>query len=74
MALDSISFPEPIKFIKIDIEGHELSAFEGMKETILKYKPLIWLEDNKKTAVPYLEKLGYKIILKQTASNDYLMV
>jgi len=74
MALDSISFPEPIKFIKIDIEGHELSAFEGMKETILKYKPLIWLEDNKKTAVSYLEKLGYKIILKQTATNDYLMV
>jgi hypothetical protein len=45
-----------------------------MKETILKYKPLIWLEDNKKTAVSYLEKLGYKIILKQTATNDYLMV
>lgn len=74
IALDTIVFPEPIKFIKIDIEGHELSAFEGMKETILKYKPPIWLEDNEKTAVPYLEKLGYKTILKQTASNDYLMV
>ena len=74
VALDTFKFPEPIKFIKIDIEGHELSAFEGMRNILLKDKPLIWLEDNKKIAVPYLEKLGYKIIEKQTTSNDYLMI
>lgn len=74
IALDTIEFPEPIKFIKIDIEGHELSAFEGMKNTLLKYKPIIWLEDNNLTAVPYLENLGYKIISKQTNTNDYLMI
>ena len=74
VALDTIEFPEPIKFIKIDVEGHELSAFEGMKNTLLKYKPIIWLEDNNLTAVPYLENLGYKIISKQTNTNDYLMI
>ncbi len=74
IALDTITFPEPIKFIKIDVEGHELSAFEGMTDLLLKYKTVIWLEDNSRTAVPYLEKLGYKIIQKQTSTNDYLMI
>ena len=74
IALDTITFPEPIKFIKIDVEGHELSAFEGMKNLLLKYKPVIWLEDNSKTAVPYLEKLGYKIMQQQIETNDYLMI
>jgi FkbM family methyltransferase len=74
IALDTITFPEPVKFIKIDVEGHELSAFEGMTDLLLKYKPTIWLEDNSKTAVPYLEKLGYKIIQKQISTNDYLMI
>jgi hypothetical protein len=28
-----------ITYIKLDIEGAELDALEGMKETIVKYKP-----------------------------------
>jgi FkbM family methyltransferase len=74
IALDTITFPERVKFIKIDIEGHELSAFEGMKNLLLRDKPIIWLEDNSLTAVPYLKKLGYKIVEKQTPTNDYLMI
>ena len=74
IALDTITFPKPISFIKIDIEGHELSAFEGMKDLLLRDKPIIWLEDNRGTAVPYLETLGYKIIEKEVNTNDYLMV
>ncbi len=74
IALDTITFPKPISFIKIDVEGHEISAFEGMKDLLLKDKPVIWLEDNKQTAVPYLETLGYKIIDKEINTRDYLMI
>ena len=74
MALDTITFPKPISFIKIDVEGHEISAFEGMKDLLLRDKPVIWLEDNKHTAVPYLETLGYKLIDKETNTQDYLMI
>jgi len=74
IALDTITFPEPIKFIKIDVEGHELSAFEGMTDLLLKYKPIIWLEDNSHKAVPYLQKLGYKIVESHNPTNDYLMI
>ena len=74
LALDTFNFDKKVEFIKIDIEGHELSAFEGMKELLLKDKPLIWLEDNIGTSVPYLQSLGYKIIKKQIETNDYLML
>ena len=74
ISLDTITFPQPIKFIKIDVEGHELSAFEGMKTLLLRDKPVIWLEDNSRTAVPYLKKLGYTIIDGDVNTNDYLMI
>lgn len=73
LALDTFNFNQPVKFIKIDVEGHELSAFEGMKNLLLKDKPLIWLEDNNKDAVPYLQHLGYQILEQSELTNDYLM-
>jgi len=38
---------EDIKFIKIDVESHELFVFKGGFNTIKKYKPTIWIEDFK---------------------------
>ena len=63
-----------MSFIKIDIEGHEYSAFEGMSNLLNKDKPMIWLEDNSKDAVSYLESLGYNILEKNESTNDYLMI
>lgn len=74
LALDTFTFDKKVEFIKIDVEGHELSAFEGMKNLLLKDKPLIWLEDNKRNAVPYLQSLGYKIIKQQIETSDFLML
>ena len=45
-----------------------------MKHLLLKDKPQIWLEDNKGTAVSYLQSLGYKILDKEQLTNDYLMI
>ena len=85
IALDTITFPEAVKFIKIDIEGHEYSAFEGAKKLITKDKPLIWLEDHTKpigdgVAIRYLKNLGYEILEsylirddKSASSSDFLM-
>ena len=78
LSLDTLTIPEPVKMIKIDIEGHELSAFEGMKQLLLKDKPLIWLEDltlytNPNNAVSYLKTLGYNIIEQEISSCDFLM-
>jgi len=73
LALDTFNFHKQVDFIKIDIEGHELSAFEGMKDLLITNRPLVWLEDNKGDAVPYLQSLGYQILEKNELTNDYLM-
>jgi hypothetical protein len=65
---------KPITFIKLDVEGHELSALEGMKKTLLKYKPLVWVEDlTNSVAINYLTNLGYNILEKEVSTSDYLM-
>ena len=62
LKLDNIILDKPVSFIKIDIEGHEYSAIEGMVNLIKKDKPMIWLEDFTENTVLYLESLGYQIV------------
>ena len=56
------------------MQQDEYSAFEGMLNLIKQYKPMIWLEDNNKTAVEYLQTLGYTILEKNESTKDYLMI
>tara|TARA_R110002020_G_scaffold106532_1_gene247935 strand:- start:696 stop:1478 length:783 start_codon:yes stop_codon:yes gene_type:complete len=42
--LDSFNIQDKIDYIKLDIEGWEIYALEGAKETLLKNKPIIILE------------------------------
>lgn len=63
--LDDYQFRN-IGFIKIDVEGHELSVLHGARETIRNNKPILLVEieeRHKKNAVPdsckFLEELGY---------------
>jgi len=44
--LDAIqdSFPRPVRFIKCDVEGHELSVFKGAAELLQTDKPTILVE------------------------------
>jgi FkbM family methyltransferase len=57
-------------FMHLDVEGYELAALKGGKETILKYKPVITFEahvlENKdlvKHLFIFIEDLGYKTFM-----------
>jgi FkbM family methyltransferase len=60
--LDSFNF-ENISLIKIDVEGFEEQVLLGGKQTIAKFKPIIYLEADRFDRLPSLaktlEKMGY---------------
>ncbi|OQB10055.1 MAG: hypothetical protein BWY21_00539 [Parcubacteria group bacterium ADurb.Bin216] len=55
---------ENVKFIKIDVEGFEAEVLRGGRETILRDKPVMYIEDDRddKRAALYaeLKSLGYE--------------
>jgi FkbM family methyltransferase len=67
-----------VDFIKIDVEGHELEVLRGATETILRDKPIMYVEDDrveKSFALrKYIKSLGYTIRESNTPmfrSNNY---
>jgi FkbM family methyltransferase len=54
--LDSFGFPR-CDFIKIDVEGMEESVLMGARELIAKYKPVLYVEDDREEKSAALHKL-----------------
>jgi len=44
ITIDSLKLPN-LDFIKLDIEGYEIFALKGSKETLVKYKPVVLFEE-----------------------------
>lgn len=72
VTIDSLNISDNISFIKVDIQGSDLFALQGAKETILKNKPVIVFEfeeqfqDEFKTCfndyVEFVRSINYKFI------------
>lgn len=75
--LDDIIFDEEhIDLVKIDVEGHELYVLQGARNTLLKYKPVIYIEiwkENVAKVHDYLAKIGY-VLQEDIGGNNYLYV
>ncbi len=72
-----------LSFLKLDIEGYEYYALKGAEQTIIKYQPVIIIEEKgyskryfkipRKASLEFLDDLGYvcKEVLK---GRDYIYV
>jgi len=80
VALDDINFEnKKITFVKLDVEGHELSCIEGMINIVKQHKPVFWIEDyiqaynSPNSATSLLQQLGYEMIAFKADAN-YLLI
>jgi FkbM family methyltransferase len=58
LAIDTLDIPD-IALIQLDVEGFELNALKGARQTITRLRPAIAIEDNSRNCGPYLTELGY---------------
>ena len=47
----------------MDVEGHEDQVINGAKNTIKKYKPLLYIERPSKNIIKFLKKIEYEIYI-----------
>lgn len=77
VSIDELEITAKIGLVKMDVEGFEISALNGMLNTIKKNMPYISIEIrdyNKEEACSLLKGLGYKYIEldKEDVYSDYL--
>ena len=68
---DTIPHTRPISILHLDLEGHELSALKGAKNTVRKWKPILIIEDNHKE-YSMLYNLNY--VYQQTINKNLIFV
>ncbi len=79
VTIDSLKIEQPISFIKCDIQGSDLFALRGARETIMKHKmPIIFefeqeFQDQFKTSfqdyVDFVQSINYKFVENINFSN-----
>ncbi|MBR1743528.1 MAG: FkbM family methyltransferase [Lachnospiraceae bacterium] len=77
-SIDTEIGAEPVSLIKLDIEGAELEALRGAKETIMRYKPVLAISIYHKledilTIPQYILELvpEYRLYLRHYSFSDY---
>jgi hypothetical protein len=63
-----------VTVIKVDCGGAELDALEGLKHTMTKYRPLIFVDTQKaiqKQTLSFLSQQGYEILQSTSKSLSY---
>lgn len=59
LSIDSLALPHCIRLVKIDVEGHELSALRGMQALIARDRPVLVIEGRSHEVADFLKPFGY---------------
>jgi FkbM family methyltransferase len=59
MPVDSIDFNHPVSFVKIDAEGHDFKALKGIRNLLVRDKPVLVIEENSPSVCNLLNEIGY---------------
>ena len=59
LSVDSLALEHPIRLVKVDTEGHELSVLRGMKGLLERDHPTLIVEDNDPEVCVYLAGFGF---------------
>ncbi|MBI1915862.1 MAG: FkbM family methyltransferase [Planctomycetes bacterium] len=58
-ALDALDFPQSVRLVKVDVEGHEMAALRGMAKLLQRDHPILIVEARRGTA-EFLVPFGYR--------------
>jgi FkbM family methyltransferase len=69
LPLDTLPLPAPLRLVKIDAEGHELSVLRGMAHTLERDRPALIVEVSSSAATEFLRDRGYAMEKLTGSSN-----
>lgn len=68
-SIDSLKLPKRVAFVKIDAEGHELHVLAGMRNLLMRDKPILVVEFSDESISDFLQPLGYNVEKIKGSSN-----
>jgi FkbM family methyltransferase len=60
LSIDSLAIEHPIALAKIDVEGHEALALQGMRALLERDRPVLIVETRAEEIIAALEAMGYQ--------------
>jgi len=74
LPVDALEVPAPVSFIKIDVEGHELTTLKGMKKLIERDHPVMVIEGASEEVAAFMGVYGYVFESIQGSPNRIFRV
>ena len=68
LPIDELTLP-PVRLVKMDVEGHELSALRGMRELLARDHPVLIVETSSQESMAFLASHDYAVERLTGSSN-----
>lgn len=72
--VDALRLPRPVKLAKLDVEGHELEALQGMQQLLRDSRPVLIVEGTSPEVADFLAGFGYAFSYEAGSSNRVFTV